>query len=111
MAVCFFSSRRRHTRLQGDWSSDVCSSDLGSAMPAWKGRLSDAERRDVAAYIKTFSSFFADTSQHVAPLKFSNEPSGGAGATALKTGRQFYDSIRCRKGHGGQGRGGGAFRP
>src|SRR5256885_13250126 len=26
--VCCFSSRRRHTRLQGDWSSDVCSSDL-----------------------------------------------------------------------------------
>src|SRR3989454_4324918 len=24
----FFPSRRRHTRLQGDWSSDVCSSDL-----------------------------------------------------------------------------------
>src|SRR5574341_1888658 len=24
----FFSSRRRHTRLVGDWSSDVCSSDL-----------------------------------------------------------------------------------
>src|SRR5688500_19383252 len=28
--VFFFSSRRRHTRLQGDWSSDVCSSDLQS---------------------------------------------------------------------------------
>src|SRR2546426_9290134 len=27
----FFSSRRRHTRLQGDWSSDVCSSDLRRA--------------------------------------------------------------------------------
>src|SRR5688500_11401881 len=27
----FFSSRRRHTRLQGDWSSDVCSSDLIAA--------------------------------------------------------------------------------
>src|SRR5205807_5953088 len=26
----FFSSRRRHTRLQGDWSSDVCSSDLNT---------------------------------------------------------------------------------
>src|SRR6266516_5611962 len=24
----FFSSRRRHTRWYGDWSSDVCSSDL-----------------------------------------------------------------------------------
>src|SRR2546426_5596390 len=33
----FFSSRRRHTRLQGDWSSDVCSSDLGSkpAVAEW----------------------------------------------------------------------------
>src|SRR5256885_16691910 len=28
----FFSSRRRHTRLQGDWSSDVCSSDLCKAV-------------------------------------------------------------------------------
>src|SRR5437867_6221358 len=26
--VFFFSSRRRHTRSYGDWSSDVCSSDL-----------------------------------------------------------------------------------
>src|SRR2546426_1598647 len=31
----FFSSRRRHTRLQGDWSSDVCSSDL---IPSLSGR-------------------------------------------------------------------------
>src|SRR5258706_16463363 len=35
MFVCsllffFFSSRRRHTRLVSDWSSDVCSSDLMS---------------------------------------------------------------------------------
>src|SRR5437899_12888265 len=83
----------------------------GSAMPAWKGRLSDAERRDVAAYIKTFSSFFADTSQHVAALTFSSEPSGGTGANALKTGRQFYDSIGCRKCHGDQGRGDGPSAP
>src|SRR5437868_9113222 len=27
----FFSSRRRHTRSKRDWSSDVCSSDLGPA--------------------------------------------------------------------------------
>src|SRR5207248_6007286 len=26
----FFSSRRRHTRSYGDWSSDVCSSDLNN---------------------------------------------------------------------------------
>src|SRR5438046_9363560 len=28
--VFFFSSRRRHTRLVSDWSSDVCSSDLAA---------------------------------------------------------------------------------
>src|SRR5215213_7274746 len=28
MVFFFFSSRRRHTRLVSDWSSDVCSSDL-----------------------------------------------------------------------------------
>src|SRR5207248_7621227 len=28
----FFSSRRRHTRSYGDWSSDVCSSDLVESM-------------------------------------------------------------------------------
>src|SRR5437763_15543845 len=30
----FFSSRRRHTRYIGDWSSDVCSSDL-FLVPGW----------------------------------------------------------------------------
>src|SRR5256886_17294245 len=29
---CFFSSRRRHTRFDCDWSSDVCSSDLMNIM-------------------------------------------------------------------------------
>src|SRR5262249_61749722 len=28
----FFSSRRRHTRLVSDWSSDVCSSDLDAQL-------------------------------------------------------------------------------
>src|SRR3712207_9282029 len=36
--VFFFSSRRRHTRYWRDWSSDVCSSDLG---------LPDRVRREV----------------------------------------------------------------
>src|SRR2546430_10091251 len=30
MLFFFFSSRRRHTRFDCDWSSDVCSSDLRS---------------------------------------------------------------------------------
>src|SRR2546430_10528701 len=31
LVLFFFSSRRRHTRFDCDWSSDVCSSDLGGA--------------------------------------------------------------------------------
>src|SRR2546430_8881953 len=31
-AFFFFSSRRRHTRFDCDWSSDVCSSDLRPAL-------------------------------------------------------------------------------
>src|SRR5438093_1627770 len=34
MMCFFFSSRRRHTRLVSDWSSDVCSSDLRSMRPS-----------------------------------------------------------------------------
>src|SRR5438876_225207 len=83
----------------------------GSAMPAWKARLSEAERRDVIAYIKTFSSFFTDTSQHIVPLGFGGEPGGGTSAQAVKTGRSFYDSIGCRKCHGDQGRGDGPSAP
>src|SRR5438874_5358380 len=30
LSIFFFSSRRRHTRSLRDWSSDVCSSDLGT---------------------------------------------------------------------------------
>src|SRR5437867_2869085 len=40
MFFFFFSSRRRHTRSYGDWSSDVCSSDL----PLLRGPM-DGSRR------------------------------------------------------------------
>src|SRR5256885_7745334 len=47
----FFSSRRRHTRLQGDWSSDVCSSDLdgGQPPPRCLGGQAISWQRPVAA--------------------------------------------------------------
>src|SRR5262249_60059032 len=35
--IFFFSSRRRHTRLVSDWSSDVCSSDLTGVQMIAKG--------------------------------------------------------------------------
>src|SRR2546426_7890523 len=45
----FFSSRRRHTRLQGDWSSDVCSSDLdaGADEIMSYGGVTESDIRDL----------------------------------------------------------------
>src|SRR5499433_3667202 len=62
MSVFFFSSRRRHTRLVSDWSSDVCSSDLAGKhvlcekLMAWdiascKKMIAAAEKYDVALAI------------------------------------------------------------
>ena len=81
----------------------------GTAMPAWQTRLSDRERREVVAYIKTFSPYFADTTQRPQLLDFGKAPGGGT--DAIRIGRQFYDSIGCRKCHGDQGRGDGASAP
>src|SRR6266853_3799307 len=39
MLFFFFSSRRRHTRFDCDWSSDVCSSDLGPEYQDWRPSL------------------------------------------------------------------------
>src|SRR5256885_13167007 len=67
-----FSSRRRHTRLQGDWSSDVCSSDLQKGFVRAKARLTDEMwaknlfHPDEDRYI---SNIFAAVFQAVALLK------------------------------------------
>src|SRR5262249_45668098 len=47
--VCFFSSRRRHTRLVSDWSSDVCSSDLSSVARGSACRSSPARRESACS--------------------------------------------------------------
>src|SRR5689334_25078378 len=38
MVIFFFSSRRRHTRWNCDWSSDVCSSDLSRCERRFRAR-------------------------------------------------------------------------
>src|SRR2546430_4559625 len=44
----FFSSRRRHTRFDCDWSSDVCSSDLVTVVELKDIQLPDSMQRAMA---------------------------------------------------------------
>src|SRR5256885_3979878 len=55
----FFSSRRRHTRLQGDWSSDVCSSDLfGGKEPTLNALERVKEAGGIVRFIALDEPFF-----------------------------------------------------
>src|SRR2546430_433728 len=47
----FFSSRRRHTRFDCDWSSDVCSSDLSGAARASSREAPATAKQETAAVI------------------------------------------------------------
>src|SRR5256886_12998169 len=52
VACFFFSSRRRHTRFDCDWSSDVCSSDLLPQHPTGLGGIGGpAQQRPVAVRV------------------------------------------------------------
>src|SRR2546426_9972547 len=70
ICIFFFSSRRRHTRLQGDWSSDVCSSDLfdpDTPLEETMGALDTAVRQGKALYAG-ISSYSAAKSREAAAI-------------------------------------------
>ena len=52
MLFFFFSSRRRHTRLVSDWSSDVCSSDL-NGNKIWDRTIGGANQDELKSLIET----------------------------------------------------------
>src|SRR5699024_1693199 len=58
----FFSSRRRHTRSKRDWSSDVCSSDLGSYASSTAGMASAKQiiQSNRTELIETLEELFED---------------------------------------------------
>src|SRR5690606_39804204 len=57
----FFSSRRRHTRFSRDWSSDVCSSDLGALIALWQRVV----KRGLDLFVLTTCFVAAEVGQHM----------------------------------------------
>src|SRR6266487_3571625 len=92
----FFSSRRRHTRWTGDWSSDVCSSDLG------RYHLFCAE------YCGTRHSGMIGEVVVMGPTDYQTWLSGGAPEGSLAAaGAKLFQDLACNTCHrpDAQGRG------
>jgi mono/diheme cytochrome c family protein len=79
----------------------------GTAMPGWRDRLTDTQRDDVIAYIKSFSQFFAGAAP--TPIEIGKPP--GSTAEAIAEGREVYTKLECFKCHGQAGRGDGTSAP
>src|SRR2546426_6597008 len=97
----FFSSRRRHTRLQGDWSSDLCSSDLTTGWGS-RGRGRRPPRGSVA----------------VPRARVGEGPSGSGNelpGIGVRAERELQHAVGVRHGLGvrrdGRGHGGGGPTP
>src|SRR5262249_57276261 len=65
----FFSSRRRHTRLVSDWSSDVCSSDLHAGYPRVYAIASEYLGHTASRFDHTLLLAFVQAYQRVAVLR------------------------------------------
>src|SRR2546430_12375542 len=66
----FFASRRRHTRFDCDWSSDVCSSDLPVVATTAEG----GDANDASATVPLAEVSRGGVFAHATPIKPSTEP-------------------------------------
>src|ERR1039457_4323622 len=94
----FFSSRRRHTRLQGDWSSDVCSSDL------WDNTVLGWIEIDRARLIAEVNS-----KARADAIRKKIEKALGAGVRYRASEIQSMEKMLADRGAAGGARGGAAF--
>src|SRR5205085_8878248 len=78
-----FSSRRRHTRFDCDWSSDVCSSDLSRSLSSWTTRTASGatlknedaaptERPDSFMYVSGLRSASLWPSTRISAIRAEN---------------------------------------
>ncbi len=77
----------------------------GTGMPAWEDTLSEAERRNVIQYIKTFSKKFARQKEPLPTVAVG--PEIVSSPESIEKGRALYTEIECFKCHGTDGRGNG----
>src|SRR6266481_1087343 len=86
--VFFFSSRRRHTRWNCDWSSDVCSSDLGHSLVAIEDCFLDLDRTCIEAPVVALIVFVTVQASPRSPLTIFIYPLIDGGVPELERARR-----------------------
>src|SRR5262249_59070422 len=104
-ALFFFSSRRRHTILVSDWSSDVCSSDLDDDRQRQEGPQDPRGRRGRSGVrrLPRGGGAAGPPPDHAAPLLPGLQEAGGQGGRSEerrvgKEGRWGGWRERCKRG-------------
>jgi len=103
-----FKIRTTSTKIPSDQDlfTVITNGMPGTYMPAW-GELSERDRRNVVAYIKTF----APDRFKEAPTPQALPPTVGPSPESVKRGREMFEAIECNKCHGAEGRADGPSRP
>src|SRR5690606_40297044 len=86
--VFFFSSRRRHTRFSRDWSSDVCSSDLGSQLFAEEGA-----KAECAIFNSTTGPIYLGKNSEVWEGSQIRGPFALGEGSQVKMGARIYSNV------------------
>jgi mono/diheme cytochrome c family protein len=89
-----------------DWVNVVANGLPASAMPYWKGILSDADIRDVVAYVKRFSPAYQAGSPQPVPIP----PRVSPDAASIARGKALFTAQACSGCHGNDARGGLTFK-
>src|SRR2546430_10609476 len=107
----FFSSRRRHTRFDCDWSSDVCSSDLDAGLHQDEIDAETTPLRNPEAYQYTIdpgdvaevwrrgsvvSSWLMDLTAEIGRASGRGRGEISGGAVSLKKKKRYRDSREPR---------------
>lgn len=92
---------------------DAISNGLnGTAMPAWRGIISDQEISDVAQYLKTFTKKFARWAKKGKPLpEITIGPEIPSTPESIEKGKEIYLKLECWKCHGKSGKASGPSMP
>src|SRR5438477_11530684 len=100
----FFSSRRRHTRLTCDWSSDVCSSDLSSpaspldVVDRPRGRRArEPAAHAVATHLPRMSTFLLEDVTQISRIGQLFLTSRGSAEAGRARGGRSIASVAARR--------------